>query len=188
MGASPDTELIEVFWEERDALYRYAMKILRVSQDAEDALHDCYLSLAAQPETVAQIRQRRAWIFKILRNLCIDRLRKQKRQQNPSLQADIAQHLHVAGAQTVTPERVLESSEALRRAYDSISRLPPDEAQTLSLAAVEGLSYEDIAFVTDVPIGTVRSRLNRARRMLRSLIDPDTAGTAPADTEPGGRR
>ncbi|MEM7057914.1 MAG: RNA polymerase sigma factor [Pseudomonadota bacterium] len=168
---SPQTDLIEVFWDERDALFRYATKILRDPQDAEDALHDCYLRLVAQPETISMIRQRRAWVFRVVRNLCIDRLRKQRRQSDPVVQTDIAQHLHVAGSQMVTPERQLESSDALKRAYASISRLPPDEAQTLSLAVVEGLSYEDIAFITDVPVGTVRSRLNRARRMLRDLVD-----------------
>lgn len=186
MGLSPQTDLIEVFWDERDALFRYATKILRDPHDAEDALHDCYLKLAAQPDAIARITQRRAWVFKTVRNLCIDRLRKQRRQSNPALQIDIAQHLHVAGSQMVTPERSLEATQSLKRAYQSISRLPPDEAQTLSLAVVEGLSYEDIAFITDVPIGTVRSRLNRARRMLRGLIEAD-APDARTDFEPGGR-
>ena len=86
----------------------------------------------------------------------------------------------------VTPERSLEATQSLKRAYQSISRLPPDEAQTLSLAVVEGLSYEDIAFITDVPVGTVRSRLNRARRMLRGLIEADEP-KARTDFEPGGR-
>lgn len=175
---SPESDLIEVFWDERDALFRYAVKILRDPQDAEDALHDCYLRLAGQPERIAMIRQRRAWVFKIVRNLCIDRMRKQRRQADPNLHLDIAEHLHDAGARKPNPEQSLESSDALKRAYDAINRLPSDEAQTLTLAVVEGLSYEDIAFVTDVPVGTVRSRLNRARRMLRGLIEPRAPGAA----------
>ena len=87
----------------------------------------------------------------------------------------------------LTPEHSLATTQALRHAYESINRLPPDEAQTLSLAVVEGLSYQDIAFVTDVPVGTVRSRLNRARRMLRGLIDPDF-GKARQDVEQGGQK
>jgi len=172
---SPQTDLIEVFWDERDALFRYASKILRDPQDAEDALHDCYLRLVAQPDTISMIRQRRAWVFRVVRNLCLDRLRKQRRHSDPLVQTDIAQHLHVAGGQAVTSEQRLESADALKRAYDAIKRLPPDEAQTLSLAVAEGLSYDDIAFITDVPVGTVRSRLNRARRMLRGLIEADGA-------------
>lgn len=168
---SPQTDLIEVFWDERDALFRYASKILRDPQDAEDALHDCYLRLVAQPDTISMIRQRRAWVFRVVRNLCLDRLRKKRRHSDPLLQTDIAQHLHVAGAQAVTSERRLESADALKRAYEAINRLPSDEAQVLSLAVVEGLSYDDIAFITEVPVGTVRSRLNRARRMLRGLVE-----------------
>lgn len=83
----------------------------------------------------------------------------------------------------VTPERSLESTQTLKRAFDAINRLPPDEAQTLSLAVVEGLSYEDIAFITEVPIGTVRSRLNRARRMLRGLVEQEPLNMEASDDQ-----
>ena len=183
-----ETDLIEIFWEERDALFRYASKILEDPHDAEDALHDCYLSLASKPGSAAEIKQRRAWVFKVVRNLCIDRLRTRRRRANITFDPDIAQHLHIAGSQMVTPEQSLLSSDELKRAYESMRRLPPEEAQTLTLAVVEGLSYADISFITDVPVGTVRSRLNRARRMLRGLLDNSDADNPHSNFNPGDTR
>lgn len=182
----PDDDLIVAFWEERDALFRFALKILRNRQEAEDIVHDAYLKLVSGGTNLGAIDHRRAWLFKIIRNLCIDRIRAERHRSDRGHHLDIAGTLHAEGMQNMTPERDVLSTERLRRAYDAMQRLPAEEAQTLTLAVVEGLSYDDIAYVTEVPVGTVRSRLNRARRMLRNLVDGEPVTPHAKRTAPGG--
>ena len=75
-------------------------------------------------------------------------------------------------AELRTPESNLIASDTLSHVVQAMNALPDDLAETMSLIVVEGLSYRETALVTGVPLGTVRSRLNRARQMLRKhLLD-----------------
>lgn len=173
--------LAGAFWEERDALYRYALRHLRDPSDAEDAVHDAFIRLSTgAPRAVASPR---AWMFRVLRNLCVDRLRRARR-RDAQPEAEIAVSLHAAGAEIRTAEAELATSEALARAAAAIERLPREEAQVLTLKVAGGLSYEEIAYLTDASIGAVRARLHRARKLLRGLVDEDAAPTP----RPGAKR
>lgn len=173
--------LIDVFWTERDALYRHACKILGNPQDAEDAVHDCFLRLSPLDTPPPEATHPRAWLFRVLRNICIDRLRARQKASDPHHHDAIAAQLHPGGAQTMTAEHEVIMSDTLRRVQDGLRALPGEDAETLTLAVVEGLSYAEIAYATNVPIGTVRSRLHRARQALRELLATDPV---PA-SEPG---
>lgn len=166
-------DLIDVFWTERDALYRHACKILGNPQDAEDAVHDCFLRLSPRDKAPPEAMHPRAWLFRVLRNICIDRIRARDKASNPQHHDAIAARLHTDGVQAMTAEHEVIMSDTLRRVQDGIRELPGEDAETLTLAVVEGLSYAEIAFATNVPIGTVRSRLHRARRVLRDLLAVD---------------
>lgn len=167
----PEPSLSQLYWSERNGLFRYALKILGHTEEAEDVVHDCYLRVIHQEQQKIEVLHQRAWLFRIVRNRCIDHMRLRKRAQNAFDNSDIAVSLHSEGAQSMTPERQLVSSDLLQTARAAMQNLPADEAQTLSLAVVEGLTYQEIASITGVPVGTVRSRLNRARRLLRRLLD-----------------
>jgi RNA polymerase sigma-70 factor (ECF subfamily) len=106
-----------------------------------------------------------AWLFRIIRNLWIDGLRAHG--QDPS------RHLPIEAAETVAnadgPARI-EASLTLAKVRAGIAELPEQHREVIVLVCIEGLSYRDAAEVLDVPIGTVMSRLARARAKLAEML------------------
>jgi len=143
------------------ALRRYARALLRDRTAADDLVHDCLERTISRwhqrrPETDA-----RAWVFTILHNLAMNRLRQAAR-RGPHVELDDA-----AAAQPPSQEAHVRHGELLR----ALAELPADQRSVLLLVGVEGLSYADAARVQGVPIGTVMSRLSRARERLHRLLD-----------------
>jgi len=148
-----DTPTLEsVFRENLPALYRLAYTLLRQREEAEDAVQDAWLRMAGASGAQAELRHPRGWMFRILRNLCIDRLR--------------------PATEPVT-DTGHEVAEALARTMAAIERMPGELAEILTLVVVEQMSYREAALVLEIPVGTVRSRLNRARRTLRAMLDEE---------------
>jgi RNA polymerase sigma-70 factor, ECF subfamily len=101
-----------------------------------------------------------AWMFRILRNLWIDQLRRQK---TAGPQEDISERVDIAG---VSGEKVVEAILTLKSVQQAIAELADEQREVLLLVCVEELSYRETAEVLGIPIGTVMSRLARARRNL----------------------
>lgn len=145
------------------ALYRMARQ-LGGPEGAEDIVQETFLRAWKYFETFDSATNCRAWLFRIMRNSWISRWRK-TRLELPLTEAE---------AETIEPyyeweEDFLkdEFSGGMKRA---LSDLPADYRMAVLLADVEEFSYEEIARIMECPIGTVMSRLNRARRMLVRLI------------------
>jgi RNA polymerase sigma-70 factor, ECF subfamily len=145
------------------ALYRMARQ-LGGPDGAEDIVQETFLRAWKYFETFDSATNCRAWLFRILRNTWISRWRK-SRLELPLTETE---------AETIAPyydweEEFLkdELSADMKRA---LSDLPTDYRMAVLLADVEEFSYEEIARIMECPIGTVMSRLNRARRMLVRLI------------------
>ncbi len=98
-----------------------------------------------------------AWLFRILRNAWIDMVRRNKTR---GTEIDFAD---VPDAQVVDGEKVVEATLMLKAAREMIDRLPPDQREVILLICVEELTYKEAAEILAVPIGTVMSRLARAR-------------------------
>jgi RNA polymerase sigma-70 factor, ECF subfamily len=120
-----------------------------------------------------------AWIFRIMRNLWIDRARRDK---TAGVHEDISERHDIQGS---SGERVIEASITLKTVADAIDRLPAEQREVLILVCVEELSYRETAEVLGTPIGTVMSRLARARR---NLADAAGISDIPArsDVSKGG--
>jgi RNA polymerase sigma factor (sigma-70 family) len=111
----------------------------------------------------------KTWLLVIVRNLCYTFLTGRKRVET---QVEFQEEQHSEGTATVTPERsALQSSDAasVRKA---IEELPPEFREALVLREMEEMSYKQIAEITGVPVGTVMSRLARARQQLRHRLQP----------------
>lgn len=105
-----------------------------------------------------------AWMFRILRNLWIDQIRRRK---TAGEHVDVDEQHHLAGA---SGERDVEARLALKSVEGAIAALPDEQREVLVLVCVEELSYRETADVLEIPIGTVMSRLARARQNLAKTV------------------
>jgi RNA polymerase sigma-70 factor (ECF subfamily) len=159
------------------AAWNLARWLLRNPHDAEDVLQDAYLRAY---RFIDQFRggDARSWLLTIVRNLCHDFIR--KHQTEKQMHAGDAHFDDIESNAPPPPLRLEQASEAeqLRRA---VEQLPPDYREALILREFEGLSYKEISAVVDAPMGTVMSRLARARERLVQIL-------APATVKPEGAR
>jgi RNA polymerase sigma-70 factor, ECF subfamily len=112
-----------------------------------------------------------SWMFRIAQNIWFDQRRSQKVRGEI---ADIDQAFDIAGEDG---RNVVESRLTLKQVSQGIAQLPNDQQVLIALVCVDGLSYKEAADILEVPIGTVMSRLARARRTLHDLADPALNGT-----------
>jgi len=168
--APPET-LETVFRGEIDALYRTALRILGSREEAEDAVQDAYLRVVHPVTPQEMPRHPRGWIFRVLRNLCIDKLRSRASRLRVVTDGEDIETLTQNRSDPRTPESDLLNSDALDRVARAMDAMPQDLSETLSLVVIEGLSYREAATVLSIPVGTVRSRLNRARESMRTLVE-----------------
>jgi RNA polymerase sigma factor (sigma-70 family) len=142
------------------ALRRYASALLRDRQEVDDLVHDCLVRALDRLHTHREDAELRPWLFTIMHNLFISRIRRIRRRgtTEPIEAADLA-----ALGQRASQEDPLHRQDLMR----ALAELPDDQRSVLLLVAVEDLPYAETARVLGVPIGTVMSRLSRAREKLR---------------------
>lgn len=146
------------------ALRRYARSLLRDRQEVDDLVHDCLARALDQLHTRRDDGDPRAWMFAIMHNLFVSRTRRSKiRGRTVSLE-DVNQDKL---AMRATQEGHMQAQDLLR-ALDGLSE---EQRSVLLLVSVEDLTYAEVAQVLGIPIGTVMSRLSRARERLRQLTD-----------------
>jgi RNA polymerase sigma-70 factor (ECF subfamily) len=153
-----------------DDAYTLARYLLRDQHDAQDAVQDAVLRALRYFETYRE-GDARAWLLAIVRNCCLTRHRKAQTERANIAFVEDVDVVH-EGAGRATDARAVEQSEraALQRALDG---LPAEFREVIVLREVQGLSYREISDVVGVPIGTVMSRLARARRRLASALGYD---------------
>jgi RNA polymerase sigma-70 factor (ECF subfamily) len=151
--------------------YNVAYRILNDPDAAADATQDAFISAY---KAMAKFRGGafKAWILRIVTNACYDQLRRKKRKPTDSLDdLPIDQdHSHYLRDPHERPDEVAERRDLNRLLQEAISSLPEDQRTVIVLCDVQGLSYEEISLVTEVSLGTVKSRLSRARAKLRDYL------------------
>jgi RNA polymerase sigma-70 factor (ECF subfamily) len=162
----------DVFLPHLDAAYNLARWLTRDASDADDVVQESYMR-AFRFFGGFHGGDSRAWLLKIVRNTCYTWLRK-NRPREIIYELDEEQHEAVTG----DPEAVLLESvdrQILRKLLDD---LPPLYREIIVLRDIEDLSYKEIASVTEMPLGTVMSRLARARKRLQSDAAATQAGAS----------
>ena len=153
-------------------VYNFAYRILGDRHAAADATQDAFISAF---KAIGKFRggSFKAWLLRIVTNACYDQLRRKQRQPSTSLDALLV--LDPASTQPLTdsresPEEYTVRQDLSRAIQVGIETLPPEQRITLVLADVQGFSYQEIAGVTGVSLGTVKSRLSRARGKMRDFL------------------
>jgi len=159
-----------------DALYRTALRLSRNPQDAEDLVQETYLNAFRSLDRFEEGTNLRAWLFRILNNAFISQYRRRKRRPSSSIE-DVTEyylydHLVEGGAapRTENPEQEVLDRIGDEGVLRALEELPVEFRQVELLADVEGFSYREIADILNIPIGTVMSRLYRARRRLQKML------------------
>ena len=156
-----------------DLLYNYALRMTNNIADAEDLLQETYLKAYRFWDSYEQGTNIRAWLFRILKNSYINRYRKQSREP------DTVDYDEVEGFFASVRDRGGESTDLQEKIFSNlldddvtqaIAKLPEEFRTIVILSDIEGLTYEEIAEFVDIPLGTVRSRLHRGRKLLRASL------------------
>ena len=155
------------------AAHNLARWLLRSSADAEDLVQESSLR-AWRGFATFRGSDGRGWLLAIVRNTCFTWLRKNRRQE---LADEFDENIHSAEPDAPDPERRLFEGLDTRRVQDAVEELPVEFREAIVLRELEGLSYKEIGDIAGVPIGTVMSRLARARKRLQITL------TAPARKE-----
>ena len=148
-----------------DAAYNLARWLTRNNQDAEDVVQEAYLR-AFRFFDGFRGGDGRAWLLAVVRNTCLTWLRQQGRKET----IEFDERMHGGEGTEPTPETVLLRQATLGSVKDCLEALPLEYREAFVLRELEDMSYKEISEVAGVPIGTVLSRLSRARKRLQSCL------------------
>lgn len=156
-----------------DALYNFAYHLTFNEEDANDLVQDTYLKAYRFINSFDSGTNAKAWLFKILKNGFINEYRKKKKEPNKVDYEDIIAY------QDADEDKGAIAPDFREDIFDNmmgdeitiaLDKLPVDSKTVILLCDIEDFSYEEIAKILDIPIGTVRSRLHRARNMLKDSL------------------
>jgi RNA polymerase sigma-70 factor (ECF subfamily) len=163
-----DMTAFDLLYERYETLlYGFLVRTLRNREDAEDVFHDAFLNALKSPKVHLEAGSFRSWLFRIAKNLCINRHRAAQRGARA-----------LSSLPPLPPEPAAEGTLAQRQLYaaldGAVARLPPALSEVYHLRS-SGLSYEEMAVVLEIPLGTLKSRMNKLLGILREEVKPWTA-------------
>jgi RNA polymerase sigma factor (sigma-70 family) len=169
VGPSDPDRFAAVVLPHLDAAFSLARYLTRNDQDAEDVVQDAFLRALEHFEGFRGDAgsSARAWLLAIVRNVAFS-LRRRARVVGTAEEFD--ERLHSGAIADENPEAALAARSAGERLAFALDRLPAEFREVIVLREVEGLSYKEIGAVTEVPVGTVMSRLSRARARLQAAL------------------
>ncbi len=153
------------------SLRRYARALVRDRNDADDLVQEALTRALSRADRFVAGTNLRAWLFTIMHNVHVNQVR--SRAARP-VEVAVDEVVEARLSEPANQEHRVELNEMMR----VLDTLPAEQRQVLLLVALEGLKYEEVAAVLEVPIGTVMSRLSRAREAVRVKL----AGGTPAVT------
>lgn len=162
-------------------LYRLAYRFCGNQDDAEDLVQDLLTKLYARStDELTQLDQLRPWLARVLYRMYVDRCRSQARSPvlQPGSEAELEQQLHPAPG----PEQEAESEAVQARLARALQSLNPDQQAVVLLHDIEGYTLNELQYILEVPLGTLKSRLNRAHGYLRQQLETEQKTVEPFPT------
>jgi len=161
----------------RESLYRLAYSWCNDPAIADDLVNEALLKAFKTKTKLRDKKSLDSWLYKILSNCWYDFLR----QKRPYEQIE-----NIVLVDKHSPEEQLQQHQLIKQVQNSVSLLPIGQRQVVTLIDLEGLSYQEVSEILDIPIGTVMSRLNRARNLLKAqLLKTEILEDDLLKTEPG---
>ena len=149
-----------------DSAYSLARFLMRNDQDAEDVVQDACLRAFRFFESFRG-ENTRGWFLKIVRNTAYTVLKKNRPAE---MNVEFEEELHAQEAPALDPALAFDRTQDRQTVRAAIEQLPPEFREAITLRELEGASYKEIADIAGVPIGTVMSRLARARHQLQGIL------------------
>ena len=157
----------QVVLEYQDRVYNLCRYMLGNPQDAEDAAQDTFLKAYRNIRDYTPTASLYTWLYRIAVNTCIDHQRNSSLRSFFSL-AGSGDHIDTFPSPLPNPETALAEQQSMLALQSALQRISGKLRSVIVLKELEGLSYEEIASVLDVSVGTVKSRISRARDELRN--------------------
>jgi RNA polymerase sigma-70 factor (ECF subfamily) len=173
-AAGDEQACAELVDEHQRLVFQLALNLLGDTQEALDLSQEVFLRVFRTLPTFRGHSALRTWIYRITVNQAKNRLRwwrRRRRAQQVSLDDHVRDHGELpTDAVGSSPDRVLRQKEIGDRLREALDRLPFDQRTAIVLREIDGLSYDEIAFSLGVAVGTIKSRLARARESLRAQL------------------
>lgn len=161
-------EIVKVY---QNRIYNLALKMLKGSEDAQDATQDIFLKIYTNLRDYREESQFSTWVYRISLNTCLDKLRQKKRERKQfnSKPMDEMKEISI-GEEVRALEEIIETNELKRAMIHAIEELPAKYQTVLLLYHQQECSYQEIADILDIPIQTVGTQLYRAKGLLRKKL------------------
>ena len=167
--ASPHDEFDALIQPHLQYLYRLAYRYTRQRDDAEDLVQDLLLKLFPRLDEMREIEKLSPWLGRILYRMYVDRYRSQQRSPLQLID-DEESFYHDKESHQPQPGEQLASGEHAHILQQALNQLNEDQRILVMLHDVEGYTLQEISQLQDAPMGTLKSRLNRARGKLRDIL------------------
>ncbi len=176
-----DTDAFEALVKANEkGVYNLALRMLGNAEDALDASQEAFFRAYRALASFRGDSKFSVWLYRLTSNVCLDMLRKAGRYQQTSLTGEDEEEELPIPDSRFDPQEALERAEVRRAVREGLQKLDPLFREALVLRDVNGLTYEEIAQVLDLELGTVKSRIFRARRRLAALLTADGNFSPPA--------
>ena len=166
----------KIFVQYRDQVYSLALRLTGNPADAEDICQDVFVTAMRKLVTFEGRSALSTWFYRVTLNRCRDHMRKKKRSPQPSPDGNPVEEKVSVTPLTANPEAEPEESaitaETQAAVQKALLELPPKLRVPLVLHEIEGLEYREVARAMTLPVGTVKSRIFRARLKLGEILDP----------------
>ncbi len=156
-----------------DFLYNYALRMTYNAADAEDLVQETFMKAYRFWDSYEKGTNIRAWLFRIMKNAYINRYRKEKKEPETVEYDDVQNYYNNVRDSSVESgdvQHTLFGKLLDDQVAKAVADLPDDFRTIVILCDIEELTYEEVAEFVDCPIGTVRSRLHRGRKLLRARL------------------
>ena len=172
-----------------ERMYRLAFRLTGNREDAQDLVQDVLLKLHAQRDRLAEVDAVATWLARVMYNQFIDNLRRYKSRRmvlvdDPVVSADPDQ----APAVEASTEDLAEGEFTINRVLAALDQLSDDHQLVIKLHDVEGYTLTEMVEITGIPIGTLKSRRQRARERLQNLLDDGPESANPTSEQGIGEK